>query len=138
MKHAVLALALLLSAPAWAAAVKTHFMDHSNVLLIDAATAKAVMAEAIPDKVWKIYPASKYVFLSQVEGGMNASKTCVIAARVIVLPLTATAKAVLFRPQETATAFDAKANSSTDECKALAKEKLKEATIAVVSAIVKS
>lgn len=138
MKHAVLALALLLSAPAWAAGVKTHFMDHSNVLLIDAATAKAVMAEAIPDKVWKIYPASKYVFLSQVEGGMNASKTCVIAARVIVLPLTATAKAVLFRPQETATAFDAKADSSTEQCKALAKEKLKEATIAVVSAIVKS
>lgn len=138
MKHAVLALALLLSAPAWAAPVKTHFMDHSNGLLIDAATAKAVMAEAIPDKVWKIYPASKYVFLSQVEGGMNASKTCVIAARVIVLPLTATAKAVLFRPQETATAFDAKADSSTEQCKALAKEKLKEATIAVVSAIVKS
>lgn len=138
MKHAVLALALLLSAPAWAAPVKTNFMDHSNGLLIDAATAKAVMAEAIPDKVWKIYPASKYVFLSQVEGGMNASKTCVIAARVIVLPLTATAKAVLFRPQETATAFDAKADSSTEQCKALAKEKLKEATIAVVSAIVKS
>jgi len=138
MKHAVIALALLLSAPAWAAGVQTRFMDHSNDLLIDAVTAKAVMAEAIPDKVWKIYPANKYVFLSQVQGGMNASHTCVVLARVIVLPLTATAKAVLFRPQETATAFDAKADSSTEQCKALAKEKLKEATIAVVSAIVKT
>jgi hypothetical protein len=138
MKYAVLVLALLLSAPTWAAPVKTHFMDHSNDLLIDAASAKAVMLEAIPDKVWKIYPAHKYVFLSQVQGGMNASHTCVVLARVIVLPLTATAKAVLFRPQETATAFDAKAGSNTEACKALAREKLKEATIAIVSAIVKN
>lgn len=138
MKNAVLATAVLLSTSAWAADVKTNFMDHSNSGLIDAATAKAVMAEAIPAKVWKIYPAGKYVFLSQVEGGVNAGRTCVVAARVIVLPLTAAAKAVLFRPQKTATAYDAKADSSTEQCKALAKEKLKEATTAVVSAIVKT
>ena len=137
MKHAVLALALLLSAPAWAADVRTNFMDHSNDGLIDEATAKAVMGEAIPDKVWKIYPAKRYVFLSQVEGAINASRTCVVAARVMVLPLTATARAVLFRPQKTATAFDAAADSSTEQCRALAKEKLHEATLAVVSSIVK-
>ncbi len=138
MTYAVLVLALLMSAPAWAAGVKTNFMDHSNDVLIDEATAKAVMNEAIPAKVWKVYPARKYVFLSQVEGGVNAARTCVVAARVIVLPLTATAKAVLFRPQKTATAYDAKADSSTVQCRALAKEKLKEATHAVVSAIVKT
>ena len=138
MKYAVLAFAVLLSAPAWAAGVKTRFMDHSNAGLIDEATAKAVMGAAIPDKVWKIYPANKYVFLSQVEGGVNAARTCVVAARVIVLPLTAAAKAVLFRPQKTATAYDAKADASTDQCRALAKEKLKEATQAVVSSIVKT
>ena len=137
MKHAVLALALLLSAPTWAAGVGTNFMDHSNDGLIDEATAKAVMGEAIPDKVWKIYPAKRYVFLSQVEGGINASRTCVVAARVMVLPLTAAAKAVLFRPQKTATAFDAATDSSTEQCRELAKEKLKEATLAVVSSIVK-
>lgn len=137
MKHALLALALLIAAPAWAAGVKTNFMDHSNESLIDEASAKAVMAEAIPDKVWKIYPASRYVFLSQVEGGLNASRTCVVAARVMVLPLTAAAKAVLFRPQKTATSFDAAADSSTEQCRELAKAKLKEATLAVVSSIVK-
>lgn len=137
MKHALLALALLIAAPAWAAGVKTNFMDHSNESLIDEASTKAVMAEAIPDKVWKIYPASRYVFLSQVEGGLNASRTCVVAARVMVLPLTATAKAVLFRPQKTATSFDAEADSSTEQCRSLAKAKLKEATLAVVSSIVK-
>jgi hypothetical protein len=138
MKTAVLMMpALLLSAAAWAAAPKTNFVDHSSGLLIEAAAAKAVMGENIPAKVWRVYPASKWAFVSQVEGGMKGT-TCVITARVMLLPLTPTVKAVLFRPQKTATAFEAAANSSTDACKAVAKDKLKEATEAVVSALVKT
>ena len=139
MKHAVLFSALLLSTSVFAAEVKTNFLDHSNDALIDEATAKAVMKEGIPAKVWKIYPASKYAFLSQVEGGVNAAGMCVVAARVMVLPLTATVRAPLFRPlpKMTATAYDAIPGASADKCKALAKEKLKEATGAVVSNIVK-
>ena len=139
MKHAVLLSVLLLSAPAWAADAKpkTNLIDHSNALLISADAAKAVMDENLPAKVWKIYPASKYAFISQVEGGMKGS-TCVVAARVMMVPLTAAAKAVLFRPQQMATAFDALVNSSTEACKVLAKDKLKEATGAVASALVKS
>ena len=138
MKPAVLILpALLLSAAAWAAEPKTNFVDHSSDLLIDAAAAKAVMGEIVPAKLWKVYPASKWAVVSQVEGGMKGT-TCVIAARVMLLPLTPTVKAVLFRPQKTATAFDAAANSSTDACKAMAKDKLKEATMAVVSALIKA
>jgi hypothetical protein len=129
--------ALLLSATAWAAGPKTNLVDHSSDLLIDAEVAKAVMSENIPAKVWKVYPASKWAFVSQVEGGMKGT-TCVITARVMLLPLTPTVKAVLFRPQKTATAFEAAANSSTDACKAVAKDKLKEATEAVVSALVKT
>lgn len=117
--------------------VKMNLIDHSNANLISADAAKAVMGEALPAKVWKIHPASRYAFVSQVEGGMKGS-TCVVAARVMLVPLTATAKAVLFRPLETATAFDALPNSSTDACQALAKDKLKEATGAVASSIVKS
>ncbi len=139
MKPALLAPALLLAATAWAAepAVKTNFVDHSNGLLIDAAGAKAVMGENIPAKVWKVYPASKYAFISQVEGGMKGT-TCVVSARVMLVPLTPTAKAVLFRPQKTATAYDAAPNSSTEACKTMAKDKLKEATLSVVSALVKT
>ena len=139
MKNAVLLSALLLSASVFAAEVKTNFLDHSNDALIDDATAFAVMKESIPAKVWKIYPASKYVFLSQVEGGVNAAGLCVVAARVMVLPLTATVRAPLFRPlpKMTATAYDAIPGASADKCKALAKDKLKEATGAVVSNIVK-
>ena len=150
MKNAVLFAAaipaLLLSAAAWAAdpapaakpaaKPKTNLIDHSNHLLIEATAATATMGENIPAKVWKIHPASKYAFISQVEGGMKGS-TCVVAARVMLVPLTPTAKAVLFRPQKMATAFDALQNSSTEACKALAKDKLKEATLGVVSSIVK-
>jgi hypothetical protein len=130
-------LAAAACATAWAADPKTNFMDHSTGLLIDANTAKQVMGENIPAKVWKLYPANKYTFVSQVEGGMNGT-TCVVSARVMLLPLTPTMKAVLFRPQKTATAFDSQVNSSTDACRALAKDKLKEATTAVVSALVKA
>ena len=63
--------------------------------------------------------------------------TCIVSARVMLVPLTAAAKAVLFRPQKMATAFDAAPNSSTEACKAMAREKLKEATSAVASGIVK-
>ncbi len=144
MTHAVLAaliaLALVWSAPSQAADPKTNFLDHSNDALMDDATAFAIMKEAIPAKVWKLYPASKYVFLSQVEGGVNAAGTCVVAARVMVLPLTATVRAPLFRPlpKLTATAYDAIAGANMDKCKAMAKDKLKTATDAVVSNIVKT
>ena len=137
MKNAVMLCTLALCTSAMAAGPKTNFADHSNHLLISEAEAKAVMGENIPDKVWKIHPASKYVFVSQVEGGMMSNNTCVVTARVMLLPLTAAVRAVLFRPQETATAFEAQANSSTEQCRALAKDKLKQATIGVASSIVK-
>lgn len=119
------------------AAVKKNLIDHSNSNLISADAAKAMMAEALPAKVWKIHPPSRYAFVSQVDGGIKGG-TCVVAARVMLVPLTATAKAVLFRPLEMATVFDAQPNSSTDACKSLAKDKLKEAAGAVASSIVKS
>ena len=139
MKAALLVPALLMSVAAWAADVKTNLIDHSNNTLIEAEVAKAVMGENIPAKVWKLYPASKYAFLSQVEGGLTAAGTCVVAARVMVLPLTPTVRAPLFRPlpKLTATAFDAAASSNADACKAMARDKLKTATQAIVSSIVK-
>jgi hypothetical protein len=140
-KRSLILPALWLSLAAGTAAAadpKTNLVDFSNDALIDEATAKGVMAANAPAKMWKVYPANKYALVSQVEGGLNAAKTCVVTARVMLLTVTPTMKAVLLRPQKTATAFDAVPNSSTDGCKAVAKDKLKEATIAVVSALVKS
>ena len=57
----------------------------------------------------------------------------------MVLPLTATVRAPLFRPllKLTATAYDAIPGAPMEKCRALAKDKLKEAVTAVVSSIVK-
>jgi hypothetical protein len=128
---------LALAVNAVAAPPNTRFMDHSNQNLIAEAAAIAVMNENIPERVWKIHPASRYIFTSQVEGGITPSGTCVVAARVILMPLSGAAKAVLFRPQKTATAFDAVPGANLDQCRDVARAKLKEATVAVVSAIVK-
>jgi hypothetical protein len=119
-------------------APKTNLLDHSTASLIDPAGAMRIVSDNIPAKVWKLYPASKYSFVSQVEGGITANGTCVVTARLMLLPVTPTMKAVLFRPQKTATAFEAVPASSREQCQALARDKLKEATTAVVSSLVKT
>jgi hypothetical protein len=118
---------------------KTNLLDHSNSNLIEPAAAKAVLTDNIPARVWKIHKPGDFAFLSQVEGGLNAQRTCVVTARVMLLPLTGTLNVPMWRPlpEMTATAYDAQVNSSTDQCKALAKDKLKEATLAISSGIVK-
>ncbi len=113
-------------------------LDHSAEALIDSPTAVRLMAEHIPAKVWKIYPASKWGFVSQVQGGLTASGSCVVTARVMMVPLTPTLKAVLFRPEKTATAFDVQAGASADQCRELARTKLQQAVDSVVSGLVKS
>jgi len=128
----------LAAGTAAAADPKTNLVDFSNDALIDEAGAKAILAANTPAKMWVVYPASKYALVSQVEGGLTPNKTCVVTARVMLLTVTPAMKAVLLRPQKTATTFDSVSSSSTDGCRAVAKEKLKEATIAVVSALVKS
>lgn len=117
---------------------RSMLLDLSSDALIDAEGAKALLKENIPARVWKLYPEEKWTFLSQVEGGLTREGICVVTARVVLLPRTAAVRAVLWRPQQRATAFDAKAGASADQCKALAKDKLKEATTAVVSALVKN
>lgn len=134
----ILAASLFVLATAVCAAPpKTKLLDFSAAALIDEAAAKAVMAENIPAKVWKLYPASKYAFVSQVDGGVTSGGTCVVVARVMLVTLTPNVRAPLLRPQKTAAAYDAVPGAGADRCKALARDKLKEATVAVVSALVK-
>lgn len=130
--------ALSLAQAAFAAPPKTVFVDHSTDSVMDSATAMAVLAHGITPRVLKLYPASKWGFVSQVEGGITANKTCVITARVMMMQLTPTMKAMLFRPEKTATAFDALPNASPEQCKQLAKTKLQEAVQGVESSLVKN
>ncbi len=140
MKHRFLLFIALLSIgpTAIAAPPKTMFMDHSSAALMDSETAIAVLAEGFTPKVLKVYPANKWGFVSQVEGGLTANGTCVVTARVMMMQLTPTVKAMLFRPQETATTFDAQPGSNSAQCKQLAKSKLQEAVRSVASSLVKS
>ncbi len=117
---------------------KSMMLDLSTEALIDAESAKTLVKENIPARVWKLYPEGKWTFLSQVEGGLTREGICVVTARVVLLPRTGTVRAVLWRPEKSATTFDAKPGASAEQCKALAREKLKEATGAVVSALVKT
>jgi hypothetical protein len=127
----------VLAADAKPAPKKRVLLDLSSETLIDSDHAKALVAEAIPPAVWKIYPASKWGFFSQVVGGFTADKICVVTARVMLAPLTVT-NGIIVRPAARATTYDAKANITEDECRAIARSKLKEATESVVSSLVKS
>lgn len=134
-------LSMLVAAPAGAQPVrepKSLLLDLSTESLIDAESAKALVRENIPARVWKLYPEGKWTFLSQVEGGLTREGICVVTARVVLLPRTGTVRAVLWRPEKAATTFDAKPGATAEQCKALARDKLKEATGAVVSALVKT
>lgn len=136
----LVALALGLAATAavaQGAPAKLVLIDHSVERLIDAKSAKAIVVAAIPARVWKLYPVNKWGWASQVEGGMTGGNICVVTARVMVAPLSASKK-VLFRPQKMATAFDAIPNATAEQCKQLAKDKLKEAVEGVVSSLVKT
>lgn len=127
---------LVQGADAKAAPKKRVLLDLSSDALIDAASANAVVGEAIPAAVWKLYPPGKWGVVSQVEGGFTAERICVVTARVMLAPLTVTNGAIL-RPAKRATSFDAKPNATHEECRALARNKLKEATDGVVSSVVK-
>ena len=130
--------ALLAVSSVWAAPPKNAVLvDHSSAGLIDGPAAKAIVAEGIPARAWKLYPASKWGYVSQVEGGFTSGGTCVVTARVMLMQLTPTMKAMLFRPHKTATAFDAVAGASQAQCQELARTKLKEALDGVVSSLVK-
>lgn len=129
---------LLAAAPAWAQGARNaEVLDYSMRSLISEAEAKQIVNALIPERAWKVFPRSKYVYISQVEGGITQGGICAVTARVMLMPLTPTAKAVLFRPQEVATAFDALPSADMTQCKGLAAAKLKEATTGVMAAIVK-
>lgn len=138
----VLAALCFAGAPhAWAADAKPApkkrvLLDLSSESLIDGAGARAVVGDAIPAAVWKLYPPGKWGFVSQVEGGFTADKICVVTARVMLAPLTVT-NGVIMRPAQRATAFDAKPNATQEECRAIARAKLKEAADSVVSSLVR-
>ena len=128
---------LLMAASAFAAGpaakVKPISVDKSASFLVDEATTEKLWADNLPAKVKKLYPASRWRFVSDVGGGFTESRTCVVTARAMLLPLRG--KMVVFAPEKSATAFDAVPSLSKEQCQELARTKLKEAIQSVSAAL---
>lgn len=124
------ALLLTTSAAAALAADPVYLtLDHSTENLMDRVTAQAMWKEVLPARLFKLYPAKKWGFVSEVEGGFDESRVCVVTARAMMLPRSG--KNLIFVPERTATAFGSKPGATLEQCKALANVKLKEAIVAV-------
>jgi hypothetical protein len=135
-----LAAALFLCAStAFAAPARYLIIDHSSESLIDKAGAIAVWAAQVDDKqrarLQKLYPVSKWGFVSQVEGGFTDDKACVVTARAMMVPRIVGDRLV-FKPAKSATTFASQAGATREQCQALAAAKLKEAVDAVASSLI--
>lgn len=137
IRTATAAAALMLSSGAFAALPDYLFVDKSAETLMDAATARSMFVEAETMRLVKLYPPSTWGFATQVSGGITANATCVVTARVMLLPRNnpRPSKTLLFKPEQMATAFDAKPQASDAQCRDLAKAKLREAIEALTSSL---
>ena len=110
-------------------------IDHSVDGLMDARTADEMWKPRLSARLLRLYPEKKWGFVSQVEGGFDSSRTCVVTARAMMLPRSG--KALLFRPFKTATSYGSQTGASDTMCKAYAKVKLGEAMDSITSSLMR-
>ena len=135
MKLIPLFAALLLTSTSLTFAAPAAYLtlDHSTATLMDKATAQALWQEHLPAKLVKLYPIKKWGFVTEVEGGFDEARVCVITARAMMMPRSG--KTLVFQPARTATAFASQAGATMPQCRALAKAKLAEAIAAIESTL---
>ena len=130
------AMALICAAAAstaYAAPATYLTVDQSTASVMDAATAKAAWSGQFSAKLMKLYPTKNWGFATEVEGGFDDAKVCVITARAMMLPRAG--KVLQFKPAKIATAFGSKAGASEAQCQALGKAKQTEAVAALNAAL---
>ena len=132
--------ALLLAASAsFAAPEQYKFYDHSSPELIDTDSALAIwraqVDESMRMRIQKLYPVSKWGFISQVQGGFTSDKTCVVTARAVMVPLILRSR-LEFKPYKSATAFASQPGATREQCRELAAARLKEAVLAIRSSLI--
>jgi len=132
-------LLLAFSSATFAAPAEYLFVDDSSPILIDTASAVAIWKSQVDDKsrlrLQKLYPVSKWGFVSQVQGGFTHDNTCVVTARAVLVPRVLGSRLV-FKPQRSAMAFATKTGATKEECREVAALKLKEAIVGVRSALI--
>ncbi len=114
---------------AYAAPAAYLTVDQSTESVMSAATAKAAWAGQFSAKMVKLYPVKQWGFATEVEGGFDDAKVCVITARAMMLPRAG--KVLQFKPAKMATAFGSQAGATQAQCQALGKAKLDEAVKAL-------
>lgn len=138
-RFAIAASLLLAAAAAAAAPMPYSFTDHSSAVLMDAAQARTIWAAQVDhsqrERIRKLYPVSKWGFVSQVEGGFTPEKICVVTARVMMVPRS-TGGRLVFKPTKSATTFAAQPDATLEQCRAIAADKLTLAVQALLSSLI--
>ena len=128
-QFAVLAAATLISSSAFAAVPQYGTVDHSPVWPRAAEVAKSAWIESTTEKVTKLYSPKKWTFLTEVDGGFDKDNSCVVTARVTMLPFGTGLyrKDVIYKPKKTVATFGTTPKATKEQCAELATAKLKEA-----------
>jgi hypothetical protein len=124
------------AAPAAAKAAKApkfNIMNSSTETLVDNATALAIWNTHLTPKVAKLHPVKKMGYISEVNGGFDTSKTCVIVARAMTAQLKG--KNFIYNAKNVAVAFGSQAGATPEQCSALAKAKLTEAVQSIAATV---
>ena len=121
--------------------IKPISIDQSGSFLIDSATSEKLWEANLPARVKALYPVRKFRFVSEVGGGFNEAKLCVVSAHAMMLPvvrLPIQGLKAIYAPIKSATAYDAVPNLSREQCQALARSKLQDAIQSVAAALAAS
>ncbi len=116
-----------------AKAPKFNIVNSSADTLVDNATALAIWNSHLTPKVAKLHPVKKMGYISEVNGGFDTSKTCVIVARAMTAPLKG--KNFIYNAKTVAVAFGSQAGATPEQCSALAKAKLTEAVQSIAATV---
>ena len=103
----------------------------------DAAMAiwKAQVDDDLRVRLHRLYPVSKWGFISQVAGGFTPDMACVVTARALMVPRIPGSRLV-FKPYKAATTFATQAGATREQCRDLAAAKLTEAIFALGSSLI--
>jgi hypothetical protein len=108
-------------------------LDNSSPALMNQATAEGLWKQQMSAKLMRLYSVKKWGFVTEVEGGFDDAKVCIVTARAMMLPRSG--KSLVYRPAKTATAFGTHPGATAVQCKALATDKLAEAVGAVQTSL---
>jgi hypothetical protein len=123
------------AAPAAKAAPKFNIMNSSTEALIDNASAVAIWNTHLTPKAAKLHPVKKVGYISEVNGGFDTNKTCVVMARAMTSPLKG--KTFTYVAKDVAVAFGSQAGATPEQCSTLAKAKLTEAVQSIAATMEK-